>query len=189
MICDRKKLAAALGKALKTGYQLYVDGNEIHIISRDWCFSGTVNECGNELLAAIVLHLGTLPRSCCIFVAESKEGGEKTVARQELLPDVFFTELAEWEPSGEATPCVFTSLKLGSALLYQLPDGRILGANVSAALLTDSARVGVASGEASVGWMDDDSVIRFRAHRPDPDSELRAKWRALESVRWTEAGE
>ena len=74
-----------------------------------------------------------------------------------------------------------------TAIAVRLPDGRILGARVAAALLTDSARVGTAQGETAVGWLDDDSQIWFRAHRPGEDSELRAKWDALESVRWTEA--
>lgn len=188
MICDRKKLVAALGKALKYGYELYIDGSEIHIITQDWCFSGSLGEIGNELPASIVLQLGVLPRSCCISVIEVKIDGEKVVQRQEMLPDVFFTQMAaDWGAGGELTQCVFTSLKLGSALLYQLPDGRILGAKVSAALLTNGARIGMADGERSIAWMDDDSQIRFRAHRPAEESELRTKWEALESVRWREA--
>ncbi len=188
MICDRKKLAAALGKAVKQGYALYIDGSEIHIITDNWAFSGRLEECGNELLAAVVLQLGALPRSCCISVCETKVDGEKTITRQELLPEVFLAELsADWESGGELTPCVFTALKLGSDYLYQLPDGRILGVRVAPSLLTNGARSGFAYAERSVGWLDDDSRISFRALRPGEDSELRSKWQALESVRWTEA--
>ena len=188
MICDGKKLAAQLGREVKKGWELYIDGEEIQIITADWRFQGYLNEIGNETLAAIVLQLGTVPRSCCMSLGETKVDGVRERWQQDLLPDVFFTQLAEdWQAGAEMDKCTFTSLRLGSSYLFQLPGGRILGAEILPAITPKESRVGTAQGDAAIGWMDDSSQIWFRANRPPEDSVLWPKWRALESVVWTEA--
>ena len=188
MTVNGKKLAAALARELKAGYDVCITPEMLHIKAGYWTFSTEFEAAGNELLGELTRQIGILPPRLCarIFLGKTEQG--KQVFVQQLLSDAFFADREEWE-LGDAGEASFTGLRLGSDLLYQTREGQILAAHVASALLADSPRRGLVRGGVSISWEDGESAVRFQAWRPDEGSPLRPRWEALESVTWTDREE
>lgn len=185
MICNGKKLAAAMEKLSQASYQLCIEKHRIHIMGRDWAFTGKFRAVGNDVLAEIVRQLGQLPDECCLEISTIKTAAGKEVVAQSVMLDTFREYMGELWPECEPEEAHYTGLRLANGKLYQMPDGKILRATVVGALLAQSeTEDGMAYAEAAVGWSDQDSEIRFRAYRPEEGNPYREKWEALERVKW-----
>lgn len=179
MIVDGKKFAAELGKCLKSGYNLRAADGHICIYTMEWLFRAKMEKLPREILAELVMHLGTVPQDCCLRAWKDKDGYQV----QSMMEDVFQEGAEDFDDAQELEEVRDTGLRWGTAL-YQAQAGWIVGVSLNRRLLCEGAKTCYAAGEQSVLWMDAESTIAFRAYRPEPNTDVRQQWTALETVQW-----